>query len=312
MNRVYSDARDAIFQELYKVALKDSKVVLLSADTGAAMFKEFKKNIPKQFFYVGVAEQNAISVAAGLALTGKHVFVFGISNFVILRCFEQIKIDICCMNLPVTILGMGTGYVYSADGPTHHTTEDVSMMRALPGMTIWCPSDYTMAASIVHLAYKTYGPNYVRFDKGPFTHIYDSNNHDFCEGLKVLNPGKDLTIIATGIMVTQALKLLDELEKYGIDAGLVDLYRLKPVNKKLLIDAIEDSKRLVTLEEHTVLGGLGSIVREILADNEVLIPTKAFGIYDRYHHEAGSRERLRLLDGLDLHSMSRAILEWMQ
>lgn len=312
MNKIYNDARDAAFQELYEIALRDPNVVVLSVDTGVLMFKEFKKNIPKQFFNVGVAEQNAISVAAGLALIGRHVFVFGIANFVTLRCYEQIKIDICCMKLPVTILGMGTGYTYSTDGPTHHMTENVSIMRALPGMTIWYPSDYTMIASVVHLAYKTPGPSCMLFDKGPFTHIYDDSNHNFFDGLAVLKPGKDLTIVATGIMVSQALKLVDELKKHGIQAGLIDLYRLKPVNKRLLIDAVKASKRIITLEEHTVLGGLGSVVREILADNRILIPIKVFGIPDKYRDEVGSRKMLRSLDGLDVPGISKTILEWMQ
>jgi len=312
MSKTYNDTRDATFEELYEIALRDRNVVVLSADTGALMFKEFKKSISKQFFNVGVAEQNAISVAAGLALTGKHVFVFGISSFVTFRCYEQIRIDICCMELPVTILGMGTGYTYSSDGPTHHMTEDVSIMRALPGMTIWCPSDYMMTAQVVHLAYKTPGPSYIRIDKGPFTHIYDNSDHNFGDGLAVLKVGEDLTIVATGIMVSQALELADELGKNGIQAGVVDLYRLKPVDKRLLIDAVMASKRIVTLEEHTVLGGLGSIVLEILADNGILMPVKVFGIPDKYRDEVGSRKMLRSLDGLDVPGISKTILEWMQ
>ncbi len=311
MSKIYNDTRDAAFEELYEIALSDPRVVVLSADTGALMFKEFKRNIPEQFFNVGVAEQNAISVAAGLALTGRHVFVFGISNFVTLRCYDQIRIDICCMELPVTILGMGTGYTYSSDGPTHHMIEDVSVMRALPGMTIWCPSDYMMTAKVVHMAHKTHGPSYIRFDKGPFTHIYDNSNHNFSDGLAVLKSGKDLTIVATGIMVSQALKLVDEFKKQGIEAGVVDLYRLKPVSKKL-INALKASERIVTLEEHTVLGGLGSIVLETLADNEILIPVKVFGIPDKYRYEAGSREMLQSLDGLDVPSISKTVLEWVQ
>lgn len=312
MNKVYNDARDATFDELYQIALRDPKVVVLTADTGALMFKEFKRNIPKQFFNVGVAEQNAISAATGLALTGRHVFVFGITTFVTLRCYEQIKIDICYMELPVTILGMGTGYTYSSDGPTHHMTEDISIMRALPGITIWSPSDYAMTAQAVHLAYQTLGPSYIRIDKGPFTHIYENRNHNFDDGLAVLKPGEDLTIVATGIMVSEALKVADGLEEHGIQAGVVDLYRLKPVNKKLLIGAIKLSKRIVTLEEHTVLGGLGSIVHEILADNGILIPVKVFGIPDTYRCEMGSREMLRSLDGLDVPTISKTVLGWVQ
>ena len=312
MSKIYNDTRDATFGELYDIALSDPNVIVLSADTGAQMFKEFKKNIPKQFFNIGVAEQNTISVAAGLALTNKHVFVFGITNFVTLRCYDQIRIDICSMELPVTILGMGTGYTYSSDGPTHHMIEDVSIMRALPGMTIWSPSDYQMTAQVVHLAYKTLGPSYIRIDKGPLPHIYDNTNHDFCDGLAVLKSGKDLTIIGTSIMVGQAFELADELKKHRIQAGVIDLYRLKPVNKKLLIDAVKLSKQIVTLEEHTVLGGLGSIVNEILADSGILIPVKVFGIPDTYHCEVGNRETLRALDGLDIPSLSNTVLGWIQ
>ncbi len=308
----YTDSRDAVFGELYDIALKDRNVILLMGDTGVQKFVDFKKNLPNQFFNVGIAEQNMMSVASGLALAGKHVFVFGISNFITLRCFEQIKIDICSMNLPVTILGMGTGYGYSSDGFTHHVTEDVSVMRVLPNMTIWSPSDCAMMAQVVHLAYKKSSPSYIRIDKGSFPDIYGNGSQDFTDGLAVLESGKDLTIIATSIMVGQALIVADELAKYGVHAGVVDLYRLKPVNKALLVKSVENSKRIVTLEEHTVMGGLGSIVCETLADCGVSKPVKRFGIDDKSRSEIGSREWLRKLDGLDIPSVSKAILEWIK
>ncbi|MBU0847194.1 1-deoxy-D-xylulose-5-phosphate synthase [Patescibacteria group bacterium] len=306
----YNDSRDAVFQELYQLALNDKNVMLLSADTGAMMFREFKKNIPEQFYNVGIAEQNLISVAAGLALTGKRVFLFGLTNFLTLRCYEQIKIDLCCMNLPVTILGMGTGYVYSDDGPTHHMTEDVSIMRALPGMTIWNPSDYTMMASLVHLAYRNNCPGYIRLDKGPFAHIYDFDDPDFSKGIYLLRKGNDVTIISTGIMVTQAFKVADELEDSGIRTGIIDLYRLKPVNSELLIEAVKDTKRIVTLEEHSIIGGLGSIVCETLAQNGISIPVKMIGIPDTFRREAYDREKMRSLDGIDAASVITTIKKW--
>jgi len=312
MSSVYDDTRDATFCELYKIAIVDPNVIVLSADTGAMMFKEFAKNIPDQFYNVGIAEQNAISVAAGLALAGKHVFVFGISNFVTLRCFEQIKVNLCCMQLPVTILGMGTGYSYSSDGPTHHMIEDMSIMRSLPGMTIWCPSDCTMTAELVHLAYQTDTPSYIRTDKGPLTHIYDNVDHNFEDGFALLKEGKDLTIVATGIMTSRALAIVDELERQQIDAGLVDLYRIKPVNTAKLIETLKNSTRIVTLEENTVIGGIGSIVREIMADNEIFVPVKVFGIPDKYTMEVGSRDMLCSLDGIDVSTVSGTVLEWVQ
>ena len=308
--KTYFNTRDAIFGELYEIAKNDPSVVVLSGDAPAFIFKEFKKNLPKQFFNVGVAEQNTISVAAGLALSGKHVFVYGLSNFITLRCYEQIKIDICCMELPVTILGTGLGYAYSSDGPTHYMTENISIMRALPNMTIWCPSDYTMAASMIHLAYQKNGPGFIFFDKGQFPILYDKDNYNFTGGVSLLKKGRDLTIIGTGTMTGYCLNLIDELKKNEIDAGLVDLYRLKPVNKKLLIELINSSTRIVTLEEHTISGGLGSIVNEVLAENEISIPIKIMGIPDVCRREAGSREGLRSLDGLDIPTLSKKILEW--
>ncbi len=312
MKKTYADSRDAVFGELYDIALGDKNVILLMGDTGVQKFVDFKKNIPSQFFNVGIAEQNMMSVAAGLALSGKHVFVFGISNFVTLRCFEQIKIDICSMNLPVTILGMGTGYCYSSDGFTHHVTEDVSTMRALPNITIWSPSDCMMMAQVVRLAYQMSRPSYIRIDKELPPRIYDDRSQDFTDGLAILRSGNDLTIIATSIMVGKALGVVDELGKYDVHAGVVDLYRLKPINKELLAKVAQNSKRVVTLEEHTVCGGLGSIVCETLADCGVLLPIKVLGIRDKFRSEVGSREWIRSLDGLDIPSVSKAILEWIK
>ena len=123
------------------------------------------------------------------------------------------------MGLPVTLLGMGTGYTYSSDGPTHHITEDIAAIRALPGMTIWSPSDYAMTAAVVHLAHKLKTPSYIRFDKGPFQHIYDDSNHDFGDGLAELQAGEDLTIVATGLMVGQALHIAKQLNAKGIRTG---------------------------------------------------------------------------------------------
>lgn len=309
MLKVYNDARDAVFEELYNIALNDPNVIILTSDTSAMAFKQYRENIPKQFYNVGIAEQNMISVAAGLALAGKKVFAYGITNFVGIRCYEQIRVDICCMKLPVTIIGLGTGYVYSADGPTHHMVEDVAVLRALPNMTIWSLSDSSMPASIIHLAYKGKEPCFIRLDKGPFGNIYDINNTDFTEGLKQLTPHGDVTIVATGIMVNQALKVIEELKKHGKTAGLIDLYRLKPVNKELLSKTLKGSKIIITLEEHTVIGGIGSIVCETLLTNDIFIPVRILGIPDRFRCEVGGRETLRALDGIDVNSITNTILE---
>ncbi|SJZ34662.1 transketolase [Trichlorobacter thiogenes] len=305
--KIYEDARDAIFEELYELALKDKDVIVLSADTGAYMLTLFKKNIPEQFYNVGIAEQNMMSVAAGLSMSGKKVFVYGISNFVTLRCLEQIKIDICCMQRPVTIIGMGTGYVYSSDGPTHHITEDVAVMRAIPGITILSPSDCSLCAASIHIAYNSQGPCYIRFDKGPFDQIYQPDT-DFSSGVSEITAGIDYAIIATGIMVNQAQFIAKECEKRGIAIAVIDLYRLKPVNTKGLVEMLRKFKGVFTLEEHTIIGGIGSIIAETLVTNNIMIPVKMFGIPDVSRRDVGSREFMRRLDGTDVDTVVSEIM----
>ncbi|MBI4394409.1 MAG: 1-deoxy-D-xylulose-5-phosphate synthase [Euryarchaeota archaeon] len=307
---IYTEARDATFEELYKIAVADRDVVVISADMGARKFKEFKRDIPDQFYNVGVSEQNAISVAGGLAVEGKIPFVYGIGNFVTLRCYEQLKVDVACMNLPVTVIGMGAGYVYSIDGPTHHITQDIAVMRCLPGMTIWSPSDYTMAGGIIPLAYRTPGPKYIRLDKGPFTPMYEPDSAEFTQGCGIVRNGTDLTIVATGVMTTQALQVADDLEASGISARVVDVYRLKPVDAPRLASLLDGTARIVTLEEHSIVGGLGSIILETLSDHGIRVPVLRLALPDQYRFEVGSRDYLRRLDGLDRHGVTRKIMDW--
>lgn len=305
----YTDMKDAVASALYEIASADPDVVVLSTDCGAAKFALFEEHLPDQLHNVGIAEQNAILVATGLAHTGKRVFVYGITNFVTARCFEMIKNTICFMELPVTILGVGAGYGYSQDGPTHHIIQDIAIMRALPGMTIWSPSDLNMTAGLTQAAHRSGGPNYIRMDKGPFDELYSADD-DFAAGLTQLRFGDDVTIAATGIMVGEALKIARELDARGISAALIDVYRLKPLNVELLLSCIGDAP-LVTLEEHTLHGGLGSIFCETLSDYAVPRPVKRIGIEDTYHLAAGSRQWLRSLDGLDAATVTTTIEAWL-
>lgn len=320
INKEYNDSRDAIFSELYSIALKDKNVVLLTVDTGAQIFKDFKKNIPEQFYNLGIAEQNAVSVAAGLSIAGKKVFLFGITNFVSLRCFEQIKIDICSMNLPVTIIGMGSGYIYPEDGPTHHMTDNIAILRTIPDMTIYSTSDYTMMANLIHTAYYLKSPCFIQFDRD-LNKKYNLD-YDFSDGIAILKGYKstgykstenNIAIIATGVMVDSALRIAEELEETELDTCeldicVIDLYRLKPLNEKLLIDYIKDSKRIVTLEEHSIYGGIGSMICETLIKNNILIPIKIIGIPDIFHSDIGDREYMRKSDRIDVNTVTNAII----
>ena len=305
------DMRDAFFDEVYYLAKQDRNVIFLTADMGAFSLNRFKKDLSQLYINVGVAEQNMISVAAGLALGGKRVFAYGIAPFATMRCFEQIKVDLCCNNLPVTVVSVGAGYTYGSDGPTHHATYDIAAMRVLPEITILNPSDSTMTSSCARMAYKDDGPKYIRIERGKLPLLYkDEDNIDFSDGLVSLKGGSDMTIIATGIMVHRAFEVTSRLSQHSIDAGIIDLYRIKPVNKVLLLELVSQSKNIVTLEEHSIIGGIGSIVSEILTDAGKYIPLKRIALSDTHCYEYGSRDWIHSIYELDVDSIVKEILDW--
>lgn len=304
--------RDAFFGKLFEIASKDHNVIFLTADMGALSLEKFKKNLSSQYLNVGVAEQNMINIATGMALAGKNVFTYAIVPFATLRCYEQIKVGLSLMNLPVTIIGSGPGYTYSSDGPTHHSPQDIAIMRALPKMTILSPSDSINAAAFAQISYENSGPTYIRLDKGIHSSLYDEPNVDFSAGIAEIKKGCDLTIITSGIMVHKALKVVDELAKYSIEAGLVDLYRIKPINKDLLLKIVDHSEKIVTLEEHSIIGGVGSIISETLADNRRYVPLKRIALPDVNCYKYTDRETMHSFYGLDVKSITKTILNWNQ
>jgi transketolase len=304
------DIRDAFFDELYRIAENDRNVVLMTADMGAFSLEKFRKDFPDRFINVGISEQNLISAAAGLALSGKKVFVYAIIPFITLRCLEQIKIDLCVMNLPIIIVGAGAGFTYSSDGPTHHAIEDVSVMRALPGMTIFNPSDQITAKAAAYKACQASGPMYIRLDKGVWPVLHRADD-DLTKGLAQIRKGAKLLIIATGCMSHTALLVADAILASVIVAGVVDLFQLKPVAKEL-VDIAKEYDCVVTLEEHTLPGGMGSAVLELFSDEGLMIPVKRLGIADIYPEGYGDREWMRKICSLDVESLQRNISAFAQ
>lgn len=303
--------RDAFFNELYEIARKDKNIILVSADMGAPSLDKFRRDLGNQFINVGIAEQNMVTVATGLALSDKKVFVYAIMPFATLRCYELTKVNLSLMNIPVTIVGVGAGFSYDDSGPTHHSTEDIAVMRVLPNMTILSPSDSIMAAEFAEMSCHMKGPNYVRLDREILPLIYKPDT-SFADGLTNLKAGKDVCIISTGNMVHRAFEVSNKLEEHSINAGVVDLYRIRPINEKLLLDSIEQSKRIVTLEEHLLTGGIGTAVAEILIDNGKTVPLKRIAIRDKYYYAYGGRNNIQSLCGLDTDSVTKVILEWLQ
>ena len=308
--KTYSiDMRDAFITELYARVKSASNIVFLSNEYGAPSLDKFRRDFPKQFINAGISEQNLISVAAGLALGGKKVYVYSIASFITLRCYEQLKIDLCSMNLPVTLIGVGPCYAYSVDGPTHHATEDIAIMRVLANIHIYNPADSNMAAALVDVSVKSTTPIYCRLDKGKYPLLY-KQNEDLSAGFTVLKEGEDICIIATGMMAHRAIDSAEELDKYSIKAQVIDVYRLKPIDTNNILSVIRNSKKIITLEEHTIHGGLGSIISEILTDANVFIPLKRLAVPDEQLYTYGIRENIHCGLRLDKESVVKTILDW--
>lgn len=303
-----TDIRDAFFDEIYDIASKDGDVIFLTADADAFSLQRYKRDFPNQFINVGVAEQNMVAVATGLALSGKKVFIYAIIPFITMRCYEQVKVNICSMNLPVTIIGTGAGLSFGNDGPTHHAVQDIAVMRILPEMTILNPCDGPSAAACAQIAYKSNTPVYARLDKGELPALY-SKDDNFSDGLKVIREVSDINIISTGFMTQQAIKVSNEIKKHSIHIGVIDLYRIKPINESVLLKLISQSKQLITIEENSIVGGIGTIVSELLSDNWKNIPLKRVALEDRQYFDYGSRQWLHENYGLDEKSVTEIILE---
>lgn len=303
--------RDAFFQALFPIAKRDKNVIIISADNGAPTLDQFSQQLPNQFFTVGIAEQQMIGMAAGMAFEGKKVYTYAIAPFVTSRVHEQNKLDICSMRLPVVNLGVGAGYAYDIMGPSHHTVEDIAIMRALPHMKIHSPADSLCADALAQITYEDPSPQYVRFDRAGLPVLYEGRSIEFRDGLVLTRAGRDLVIIATGIMVHQALSVATELSRDGLEVGVIDLYRIKPIHKERLFEMLEGVPRVVSLEEHLLSGGLGSCLAELFVDQGVTTPLLRIGQDDRFVFDYGGRQAIWRKYGLDVPGIVTRIRRWL-
>ena len=302
--------RDAFISKLYERAKIDKDIIFVSNDYGAPSLDRFREDFPNQYINAGISEQNIISVAAGLAISGKKVFVYSIASFIVLRCLEQIKLDICLHNLPVTIIAVGTCYTYSEDGPTHHATEDISIMRSMEGMEILSPSNSLMTSDFVDLALESNSPTYIRLDKGVYSDYLKNQDQTYNKGFNTTLPENDLIILSTGTTLNLAFELSDGLSDLNISSSIIDLYRLKPLNKKLLNKIFKKASYIITIEEHTINGGLGSIIAENLLDHNLNSNLKRFGVNEGNLYNYGVRDQIREKVGLDSKTLLSSTLSW--
>ena len=296
--------RETLSRALVAAAKADTRVVVLTGDHGYALFDDFRAQCASQYINAGVAETNMVGVAAGLAKGGFRPIVYGLSAFIPMRVYEQMKLDVCYESLPVCFLGDGAGFVYSALGTSHQCTEDIAALRALPELTILSPADDAEMARCMELATRFDGPTYIRIGKADLGSVSETDTADFNIGdLRLLRPGSgSLAWLATGSMVHTALKAAERWP----GSSVWSVPCLKPLHKSQIAALCRSHQVIVTLEEHTIYGGLGGAIAEIAAE-EALTPVCRIGVRDRFSILCGSYAYLQRYHGLDLESVCRDV-----
>ena len=262
--------RNAFIKALGEQAKRNKNIYLATGDLGYSAFEPFIKENPRQYINVGVAEQNLIGVSAGLAMTNKIVYAYSIATFASMRAVEQIRNDICYQNLSVRIIGVGGGFSYGTYGATHYAIEDLALMRSLPNMTVIAPSDPAMVETVIAYSVRHKGPMYIRLGKAGEPRLHKDPKFILERGY-LMKQGEDGTIMVTGAMLGTALEAARILDADGFSCRVIDMPTVKPVDSKIIQKAAVETGLVVTLEEHTILGGLGSAVAEVLAESALRV-----------------------------------------
>lgn len=299
--------REGYGRALVALGKEHNEVVALDADLAASTKSGmFQKEFPERFIDCGIAEANMMSVAAGLAAQGKVPFASSFAMFATGRAYEQIRNSIGYPGLNVKIGASHAGISVGEDGATHQCNEDIALMRSIPGMVVMNPADVIEAEAVVKAAYEIDGPVYMRFGRLAVPVINDRPDYKFEIGKgTLLKDGKDVTIVATGLCVTEALKAAEMLQKEGIDAQVVNICTIKPIDEELLVSCAKKTGKLVTVEEHSVIGGLGSAVCEALSE-KAPTPVKRVGIQDVYGESGPALELIKKYE-LDAEGIARAV-----
>ncbi|NLN06237.1 MAG: transketolase family protein [Firmicutes bacterium] len=305
----FLSGRTVIGDTLHEIGLKNDKLWVLTPDTGAAL-KAFKRDCGDRFVDVGIAEQNVVGIAAGLALEGNIPVIMGMIPFMTMRACEQVRTDVCYQNLPVRIIGTGGGLT-SEGGSTHNAMEDIALMSSLVNMTVISIGDPNMIRDILWASMKYPGPMFIRLAQGKKDRvIYEEGTMKYEIGKGIIaKEGKDVIIFAHGEMVFQALEAAFRLEAEGISVGVIDMFTIKPLDKELVLRAVEETGRIVVLEDHLMYGGLATAISDLLIDRAVY--PKAFrrlGIPQVYAG-FGTGEELRAKYGYDTEATVRAVRE---
>jgi transketolase len=273
--------RQAISETLLDLAKENKDILVVTSDSrGSASLVEFGKQLPNQIVEVGIAEQNLVGIASGLAASGKKPFVASPACFLSMRSIEQIKVDVAYSNTNVKLIGISGGVSYGALGMSHHSLQDIAVTRAIPGLDVMMPADRHEAKKMIEALVEYDRPVYLRIGRNPVDDSYVSENYEFQIGKAVtMKEGSDITIIATGETVRIAIDSAEALQQEGIECRVINMHTIKPLDKEAILKASEETGRIITIEEHSIYGGLGSAVAEVVSQSHP-VPVKILGLPD--------------------------------
>ena len=305
--------RQAFYNKLEEIAAKDKDVYILTGNLGFKFFDSIRKNCPDQFIDVGVAEANMVGISSGLALSGKNVYCYSIIPFLTMRAYEQIRVDVAYHNLNVKLVGMGAGFTYGFEGFTHFGIEDMALMRAMPNMHVVVPDTIENAVQVAQLSYSYPYPLYIRLGRAGIRNP-KGKNYDLKIGKGlILHEGMDVAIFAIGNMVAPALQAIDILKGSGISSTLINMHTLKPLDVELIRQCVASHKAIFSIEEHSIIGGLGSAVSEVLAECSYGGIFRRIGIPEVLDNKIiGTADYLWECYGLTADKISKIIIEIMK
>ena len=300
--------RNAFLNELFELAKKDERIILITGDLGFGVVTPFMEQLPRQFLNAGVAEQNMTGIAAGMALSGKIAFTYSIGNFPTMRCLEHIRNDVCYHHANVKIVTVGGGFAYGAMGATHHAIEDLAVMRSIPGIAVLAPGDPVESRAATRAVTEYSGPCYLRLGKAGEPVVHQKPiQFEWGKAIKMFE-GRDVTLISTGGILQTAVQATQLLAEEGVEVRLLSMHTLKPLDSDAVLAAAQDTRAIVTIEEHSILGGLGSAVAEVLAEADIpKVPFKRLGVPAAFSPHIGSQEYMRERHGLTPEAIAKTI-----
>lgn len=300
--------RTAFVERLMDLAQRDPRVMLLTGDLGFGVLDAYARRFPRQYLNVGVAEQNMTGVAAGLALTGRIVYTYSIGNFTFMRCLEQIRNDASYHDANVKVVSVGGGFSYGALGISHHATEDLAIMRSLPGLTVVSPGDIWEAAEATEAISRHPGTCYLRLDRAGAGVTHRAGETFALGKARTIREGRDVTLVATGGILAETLAAAEELALSGVQCRVLSMHTIKPLDDEILARAARETGGLLSVEEHTVLGGLGAAIAESLLEAGVM-PGFFYriGLRDQFSSVVGSQTYLRDRFGMNAAAIAQRV-----